>query len=81
MSPEHAPPGPRWGCSGRTSAVGLLGGRLVLAQAHSRRLDVGEVVRQGHVKDLVLQGVAVCGGTGTQHWFGPSSPVHLSLTA
>lgn len=49
-----------------TSAVGLLGTALALAQAHSGPLGTGEVVRQRHVQDLVVQRVAVCTRTDRQ---------------
>lgn len=49
-----------------TSAVGLLGGRLGLAEAHSGPLGAGEILWQGHVKDLVFQRVAVCRPTRKQ---------------
>lgn len=48
-----------------TSAVGLLGGRLGLAQAHSGPLGTGEILWQGHVEDLVLQRVAACRHSNT----------------
>lgn len=49
-----------------TSAVGLLGGRLGLAEAHSGPLGTGEILWEGHVKDLVFQRVAVCRPTQKQ---------------
>lgn len=49
-----------------TSAVGLLGGGLVLWEADSGPLGAGEILRQGHIEDLVVQRVTVCRDTQRQ---------------
>lgn len=48
---------------GSTSAVGLLGGGLVLTETDSGPLGAGEILWQGHIQDLVVQRVTVCRDT------------------